>query len=108
MPALKFKAIEAEKVRLISKALIDELEKIIQCPRDYFTLEAIQSVFISDGEFVKGNPVVEVSMFDRGQEVQDRAAESITRHMNAVGYAGVEVIFLALEKSSYYENGEHF
>ncbi|WP_055666953.1 DUF1904 domain-containing protein [Desnuesiella massiliensis] len=108
MPALKFKGIEVEKLRFASKELIDELEQLLQCPRSYFTLEVIQSIFVRDGELVKGSPVVEVAWFDRGQETQDEAAKVITKHVNAMGYKEVDVIFMNLEKNKYYENGEHF
>lgn len=108
MPILKLKSIEAQKACAVSKALINELQELLQCPRDYFTIEIIQSKFIADGEFVQGPAMVEVSWFDRGQEVQDTAAKIITKHINSAGYKNVDVIFHPLEKSRYYENGEHF
>ncbi|MCF0148142.1 MAG: DUF1904 family protein [Clostridium sp.] len=108
MPMLKFKAIEVEKVCIVSKKLINELEELIQCPRDYFSLSVDRALYVKDGDFVKGEAVVEVSWFDRGQAVQDRAAKIITKHINSVGYKNVDVIFYPLEKNNYYENGEHF
>lgn len=108
MPILKFKAIEIEKLCIISKKLIDELEELIQCPRDYFNLSIDRSVYVKDGEIVKGEAVVEVSWFDRGQDIKDKAAKIITKYANSVGYKNVDVIFYALDKSNYYENGEHF
>lgn len=108
MPMFKFKAIKPEKICTMSKELIDDLEELLQCPRSYFTLEAVQSVFIKDGEFVEGSPVVEISWFDRGQEIQDKAAMIVTKHVNSVGYKEVDVIFMTLDKAKYYENGEHF
>lgn len=108
MPALKFKGIEVEKLCFVSKKLVDELEELLQCPRSYFTLEVAQSIFVKDGELVKGSPVVEVAWFDRGQETQDEAAKIITKYVNVMEYKEVDVIFLNLEKSRYYENGEHF
>ncbi|MFL0267114.1 DUF1904 family protein [Candidatus Clostridium radicumherbarum] len=108
MPALKFKAINTEKLRRISKELIDELEDLLQCPRSYFSLEIPQVLFIMDGEYVAGSPVVEVAWFDRGQEVQDKAAQIITKYVNTMGYKDVDVIFTKLKENRYYENGEHF
>lgn len=108
MPMLKFKAIEIEDVCAISKNLIDELQELIQCPRDYFSLSVDKSVYIKDGEFVKGEPIVEVSWFDRGQEIQDKAAKIITKYINSVEYQSVDIIFFVLDESKYYENGEHF
>lgn len=108
MPMLKFKAIEIEDVCAISKNLIDELQELIQCPRDYFSLSVDKSIYIKDGEFVKGEPIVEVSWFDRGQEIQDKAAKIITKYINSVEYQSVDIIFFVLDESKYYENGEHF
>lgn len=108
MPQLKFKSIEGKKLINISKSMIDEMENIIKCPRDYFSLEVIESKFIFDGEYVNGNPTVEVAWFDRGQEVQDEVAKVITRNINSIGYENVDVIFTALCENKYYENGEHF
>jgi hypothetical protein len=108
MPLLKLKSIETKKACTISKALIDELESLLQCPRDYFSIEIPQSQFVRDGEIVEGAPIVEVSWFDRGQEIQDKAAKIITKFIKSVGYENVDVIFHLLEESRYYENGEHF
>jgi len=108
MPALKFKSIESTKLCNISKDLIDELQELIQCPRDYFSLEVVESSYIMDGKFVEGPSVIEVSWFDRGQECQDKVAKSITKYVKSIGYDSVDVIFYVLEESRYYENGEHF
>ena len=108
MPMLKFKAIEIEDVCAISKNLIDELQELIQCPRDYFSLSVDKYIYIKDGEFVKGEPIVEVSWFDRGQEIQDKAAKIITKYINSLEYQSVDIIFFVLDESKYYENGEHF
>lgn len=108
MPALKLKAINEKKALTISKELIDELQELIQCPRDYFSIEVTQSKFIMDGKFVGGPPMVEVFWFDRGQEVQDSAAKIITKYINSIGYKNVDVIFHTLDVKNYYENGEHF
>lgn len=108
MPILKFNGVEPKKLCIISKELVDELEELIKCPRDYFSLEVIQAVYIKDGEFVDGSPRVEIAWFDRGQEVQDKTAKIITKYVNSIEYPNVDVIFSVLDEKKYYENGEHF
>ncbi|MCT4619565.1 MAG: DUF1904 domain-containing protein [Marinisporobacter sp.] len=109
MPHIRVRGMEVEKLKQISKEVIDDLENIIGCPRDYFTLEYIPSIFIMDGQEEKGYPFVDVLWFDRGQEVQDQVAKAITNRVNArKDYEDVCVIFKSLEKELYYENGEHF
>lgn len=108
MPQLKIRGIETEKIRKISKELIDDLTKIIGCPRDYFTIECISTTSIFDGEIVTTYPFVEVAWFDRGQEVQDRVAKIITKYANLIGVQDLDMTFTVFEKNRYYENGEHF
>lgn len=108
MPALKLKSIDENKALSISKRLIDELQELIQCPREYFSIELVESKFIMDNKFVKGPKMVDVFWFDRGQEVRDKAANIITKCFNSIGYKSVDVIFHSLEQDKYYENGEHF
>lgn len=108
MPLIRLRAMEPKKICVVSKELVDELQQLLQCPRDYFTVEAVNSTFIKDGEFVNGSPVIEVSWFDRGQEIQDKAAVIITKYIQSIGYNNVDVIFMELNENRYYENGIHF
>ena len=108
MPIIKIKAIPQNAICMISKAMIDDLQKATQIPREHFTLELPTSVYILDGQIVEGPPMVEVYWFDRGQELQDQVAKLLTRHIQSAGYADVDVIFTILDRNSYYENGEHF
>ncbi|MCY6372696.1 DUF1904 domain-containing protein [Clostridium ganghwense] len=108
MPQIKVRGMKVENVCKISKELIDELEKIIGCPRDYLTIEHMNSIFIMDGEKVEGYPFIEVAWFDRGQEIQDEVAKVITKYVQSQGYEGVDIMFTVFEKHRYYENGEHF
>lgn len=108
MPIIKIKAIPQNAIFKISKAMIDDLQKATQIPREHFTLELPTSVYILDGQIVEGPPMVEVYWFDRGQELQDQVAKLLTRHIQSAGYADVDVIFTILDRNSYYENGEHF
>ncbi len=108
MPQIKIRGVELKDVCSLSDNLINDLEKIINCPRNYFTIEYIPSTFIMNGNVTAGYPFVEVTWFDRGQDVQDKAASAITNHIRGAGYNDVDVIFIAIKQNDYYENGEHF
>ncbi len=108
MPQLIIKGMELEKIKGISKPLVDELQEIIGCPRDYFTIEAVNSGFIMDGQQTEISPFVQINWFDRGQEVQDQVAAAIYRHIMSVGYSHVETFFVVLEENRYYENQTHY
>lgn len=107
MPHIMIKGMKLADVKKISKGMIDELEVIIGCPREYFTLEALDTNFVIDGETVAKDPFIQINWFDRGQEVQDKTAVAITEHISAVGYKNVEMFFMMLERNNYYENGMH-
>ncbi len=108
MPQLKIRGIGPDKIKDISKDLVDELTEIVGCPRDYFTLECINTTSIYDGEVVNTYPFIEVAWFDRGQEVRDKVAKVITRYVNEQGVKDLDIAFTVFKENSYYENGEHF
>lgn len=108
MPILKFNGVESRKLCDISKELVDKLQELLQCPRDYFSLEVVQSLCIKDGEYVEVSPRIEIAWFDRGQETQNSVAKILTEFVKEMGYPNVDVIFTCLEEKKYYENGEHF
>ena len=108
MPQLKVRGVELIRLSDISKPLIDELEELLKCPRNYFTIECINSTFIMIAEQAINYPIVEIDWFDRGQEIQDKVAKIITNYIHKAGYKSVDIIFTILIEKNYYENGKHF
>lgn len=108
MPQLKFKGITINEVCKISENLVNCLSEIIDCPRDYFILECVNSQFVFDGKITSCYPIVEVFWFDRGQDVQDKSAEEITKQILELGKSECEVVFYPLSEKNYYENGKHY
>lgn len=109
MPHLRFRGMEKEKLIEISTQLLDNLEAIIGCPRDYFTLEHIESTYVFDGKQNEGKwPYVEVLWFDRGPEVMKETAEMITNMLKKDSEIDVTVHFTNLQEKHYFENGNHF
>lgn len=108
MPQIKVRGIALEQLCEGSKELIDELVKVVGCPRDYFELEYIESVAIRDGLIENAYPFIEVAWFDRGLEVQDKVADIITRFAHKIGVQNLDIAFVCFEGRKYYENGKHF
>lgn len=50
MPHLRFRGMKLEELKEISAKLLDDLERIVESPRDYFTLELEASTFVFDGQ----------------------------------------------------------
>lgn len=108
MPHLMFRGMQKEEIMSISTPLLDQLQAIMNCPRDYFTIELISTTFISESQVVKGDPILEIQWFERGQEVRDAAAVEITKQIQAFGYEDVIIMFKALEGPAYYDNAKHY
>lgn len=105
MPHIRVRGLEEEKLRKISKNLLDGLQEKIECPRDYLTLELVESKFI-ECEFY---PFVEVLWFDRGRNVKQEVASFVTDLIKSINpNQDVCVMFLDLIKEDYFENKEHF
>ncbi len=107
MPHIIIKGMDSNDVKKISKGMIDELESIVACPREYFTLEVQDSTFIVDGETIQKGPFIQINWFDRGQDVQDKVATAITKHIANADLGNVEMFFTILERNNYYEDGKH-
>ena len=107
MPQIVIKGMKKEDVQKMSKRMVDELCPIVECPREYFTIEFVDAAFIMDGDVVKNNPFIQINWFDRGQEVQDKVAAAITKHIYEAGYEQADIFFTILERKNYYENGKH-
>lgn len=108
MPQIKIRGLQKEKVISASKKIIDELVQVVQCPREDFTIECINSTYIMDGKIIEPYPFIEIAWFDRGQEIQDKVAIIITNNLLAQGIESIDLIFTVLEGRKYYVNGKHF
>lgn len=108
MPQLILRGVDPQKILAISSEMLDDLQKIIGCPRGDLTLECLSSTFIADGQISPGYPFVEIAWFDRGQEMQDQVALAVTQALQRAGYESVDIMFTPLAKSRYYENGQHY
>ncbi len=108
MPQIRMRGVQAEKIAPVSKDLVDQLHAITGTAREHFTIELTHSTYILDGAVVPSIPFVEIAWFDRGQEVQDRVAQVVTAAMKQAGYPELDMVFTLMERSRYYENGQHF
>lgn len=106
MPQLLFKGVSLEQIKTISKPLVEELAEICECGTDNFTLELIHSTFIFDGDEVPTYPFIEVKWFERGQEVRDKFAKTVTKYVLSSGVTEVEVAFTVFAENAYYIDGE--
>lgn len=105
---MKFNGIHKDDIRFVSIALVDSLESLLKCPRNYFVLEIIDNTYVFEGKYVTCTPMIEVYWFDRGQEVQDQYAAILNEKIQKCGYENVDICFFPLIPNNYYENGIHF
>ncbi|MFS0780426.1 DUF1904 family protein [Bacillus sp. 1P06AnD] len=106
MPQIRFRGVSIDQTKSISKAMVHELAELCECGKDNFTLECVQSTYVSEGETIDMYPFIEVEWFERGQEVRDAFAEIVTKHVLGLGMDEVEIAFNTYKESGYYINGK--
>ncbi len=110
MPHFRFRTVDPQAVQSLSKTLIDDFEALMKSPREDFTFEYIHTEFYHEGKATAAYPFVEVLWFDRGQDIQDQVANTITERVRQVlnQDVNIAVIFHALSPNQYYDNGQHY
>ena len=109
MPHIRIRALEESVVKELSKNLPEPLAQVMKTTSDNFSFEKVSTQFFAMGEASDGDPLIEVSWFDRGQEVQNQCAEIIYKTVDKlVQKPYISVVFIPLPQSQYYENGKHF
>lgn len=106
MPHLIIRGIKPEQLCEISVPLVEELAVVCQCGTDNFTLEVLSTIGVFEGKIVPSFSFIEVTWFERGTEVRDRFAETVTKHVLSLGLPEVEIAFVAYREDSYYINGK--
>lgn len=101
MPRLAFHAIPTEAVQAAHPALMADFDAILGPAAAHTVFEVVQSTFIPAPSF----PFVEVALFDRGPEIQDALARSLTQRLKEAGCASVDIAFRRMEPRGYYEDG---
>lgn len=99
MPRIVVRGMKKEDLKEVSGEFLSNIEKIIERPKNAFTLEGLESVAVFDGEEVS-QVYVEVSWVNRPTEVCKEVAESISSLLKTKGYEKVYVYFkdIDLEK----------
>ncbi len=110
MPHFRFHAMTAPQVSQLSHSLLEVLPELFNSPKEDFTFECVASQFFFEGKPVDAYPFIELMWFDRGQDIQDKAAEIITQQclLSVSNSADIAVIFKNLTPSAYYDNGKHY
>ncbi len=108
MPHIRVRGMYEEDVRKVAPKFVDQVERIVECPRDHISIELVPTVWISEAGACEAYPFVEMHWFDRGQDIQDQVASALTDAVMEEGFEEVAVLFYALEEKKYYDNGEHY
>lgn len=109
MPHLKIRGIEKKLIIENSKEIIDGLTAIIECDRNWFTLEHQETEYIFDGEIINGYAFIEVYWFPRSEKVKKQVADFLTRLIKRINNNNdCCIIFFELSGNNYCDNGEFF
>lgn len=106
MPQIIVKNVKKHEIESIADLMLNNLTKIIGCDLDALSLELIEGVLISEknGKY----PIIQINWFERPKAIQDAVALEIDKCFRSLGYEQVDVFFIILEKSRYYDNGVHY
>ena len=99
MPRIVVKGMPKEDLKKVSGELFDNIAKIIERPREAFTLDLVESVAILDGEELS-RIHVEIGWVKRPTEVCEEVAKSVNSLLSQFNYDKVIVYFkdIDLEK----------
>ncbi|WP_309121169.1 DUF1904 family protein [Paenibacillus sp.] len=105
MPQLTVRGISIEYLLAVSKPMVEELAAVCGCGTDNFTIDCLATASVFEGKTTETYPFVEVAWFERGRDVRNRVAETITRFVRQAGVPEVEVAFKVYSEAAYYING---
>ena len=110
MPHIRCRGMQREMVVAISESLVEQLAELTKAPAAHFTVEYIPAEFIATRFGGQAYPFIELFWFDRGQEMQDAAAQLITSIIKAASGSNDEVAVVVhpLVRTNYYDNGQHY
>jgi len=108
MPHIRVRGMYENDVRKVAPKFVDDVVRLVECPKDHVTIEVIPSIWIEEAGSSPAYPFVEMHWFDRGQEIQDAVASALTDTVMDEGFEEVAVVFYSLETDRYYDNGTHY
>ncbi len=110
MPHIRCRGMKRDDVAAISETLVEQLADLTKTPTAHFTIEYIPSEFIATRFGGQAYPFIELFWFDRGQEMQDAAAQVITSVVKLVAgdESEVAVVVQPFARTAYYDNGQHY
>lgn len=107
MPQLNFLGVKKKDLLVISKDLVDDLAVIATVSRDSILLNVNETDVVFDGELIIPPASVDVYWFDRPQEIQDKFAKALTKHIISIGYPDILIMFHTIIPEKMYTKGEH-
>ena len=108
MPHIRCRGMQRDTVVAISETLVEQLAELTKAPAAHFTIEYIPAEFIATRFGGWAYPFIELFWFDRGQEMQDAAVRLITSIVKSKLEADVAVVVQPLQRTNYYDNGQHY
>ncbi len=108
MPHIRCRGMQRDTVVAISETLVEQLAELTKAPAAHFTIEYIPAEFIATRFGGQAYPFIELFWFDRGQEMQDAAAQLITSIVKSKLEMDVAVVVQPMQRTNYYDNGQHY
>ena len=103
MPQITVKGFTDSQMKTVTPALSQKLSSAIGCPEDWLIFELVPTTFYAGGQQTAGFPIIEVSWFDRADNVREEVAGILRDTAFELGYSLVQVIFTTLQPARFYE-----
>lgn len=110
MPHLRMRGVNEIVVAKASVTLPEKLAPVLETSIDNFTFEKVDTSFFETGKKVPGYPFIEFLWFERGESTRQKVAEALMQFFREEIHTSLDValVFVAIPKEHYFENGEHF
>lgn len=102
MPHLIFSGVKKDDVKKLSIETLDNMANICDTTTDNFIYEFTDNPYFSNGKEMEKYPLIEVKMFYRGDEVEEKIFSLIKEELEKMEYNDIEVYFIHLKEESYY------
>lgn len=103
MPHFVIRNIEEDKIKAVWNEVKADCMKLCECDEDWFTLELVETKQLTNG--IPAFIIIE--WFERSA-VKAKLVEVITNAFKAKGINDLTIIFRAIDKANYFENGQSF
>jgi len=106
MPYVNFHNLTQKQIMDVSKDILEDIARIVDCPTDWFCFNGIAGFSIIDNELRDDVCYVKVEWFKRDEETIEKVTNLIDESLRKIGIKETVITFSDLDKKKYFEEGK--